>query len=241
MKLSLKLHELTSKQQRIINSQSDHLIIEGPAGTAKTYTAVARGLRLYNQGDVDRILVIRSPVEIRKIGYLPGDHAEKVDVYAAPYIDMINTISVKHNYRALLNQGIVDFQPTSYLRGQTFDDTYIIADEFQNFSAHEFETIITRVGVNSHLIVVGDEWGQSDLERHEYGQFRMVLDTLRRMEEFEEHNFDTDDILRSGLVKSYYEARGAGAQGSPVRSVQPLPDSTGARSPSYEVLERQSA
>lgn len=207
MKLSLKLHELTNKQRAIIASDYDHLIIEGPAGTAKTYTALARGLTLFNQNVVDRIVIIRSPVEIRKIGFLPGDHAEKVDVYAAPYIEMINNISTKHKYRALISQGILEFHPTSYLRGMTFDDAYIIADEFQNFSEHEFETIVTRVGVNSHLIAVGDENGQSDLLGEDRQQFRRVLRTLYRMPEFEEHHFTTEDILRSGLVQSYYEAK----------------------------------
>jgi len=203
MKLHIELHSgLTQKQKGIIRTDAEHLVIKGPAGTAKTYTALARGMLKLSRDEIEKIVVIRSPVEIRKIGFLPGDADEKVEAYAA-----IASLSPKHNYRALLQKKMIAFEPTTFLRGRTYDDCYIIVDEFQNLSAHEFETIVTRVGEGSELVVVGDAEGQSDLMAHEAGEFCTVLDTLERMSEFETHEFDIEDIVRSGLVRSYYEAK----------------------------------
>lgn len=208
MKLHVELHSpLTEKQKRIIRSDAEHLVIKGPAGTAKTYSALARGLLSLSREEVERIIIIRSPVEIRQIGLLPGDVDEKVEQYAAPYIDLLTSLSPKHNYKSLVQKKLLEFMPTTFLRGRTFDNCFIIADEFQNLSAHEFETIITRVGVGTQLVIVGDDTGQSDLSSREAGEFREVLDVTARMPEFETHTFDVEDILRSGLVRSYYEAR----------------------------------
>lgn len=210
MKLHVELHSpLTEKQKRIIKTTSEHLIIKGPAGTAKTYSALARGMIRLARDEFDKIVIIRSPVEIRKIGHLPGDADEKVESYAAPYVDLIAEMSPKLNYKALMQKKLIEFMPTTFLRGRTFDNCYIIADEFQNLSAHEFETIVTRVGVDSSLVLVGDERGQSDLMAHEVGQFEDVLAVVERMPEFEVFEFDVEDIVRSGLVKSYYEAKQA--------------------------------
>lgn len=207
-KMHVELHpDLTQKQREIIRSKSEHLIIKGPAGTSKTYTALARGLIQLSRGDVEKIVIIRSPVEIRKIGLLPGDIDEKVEEYAAPYIDVLTDLSPKVSYKALIQQKLIDFMPTTFLRGRTFKNSYIIADEFQNFSAHEFETIITRIGEGSNLVLVGDDQGQSDLMAYEAGQFKSILRIAEYMPEFRLYEFGVEDIVRSGLVRSYYIAK----------------------------------
>jgi phosphate starvation-inducible protein PhoH len=207
MKLELTLHaNLTDKQKRILRTKKQHLVIQGPAGTAKTYAALARGLMKLANDDVEKIIIVRSPVEIRSIGFLPGTPGEKLDPYAAPYIDLLDELSPKLSYRALMQKKMLDFVPTTFLRGTTFHNAYVIADEMQNMSAHELETIVTRLGEYSELVVVGDS-GQSDLPRHERGHYQNVLDVLLSMEEFENVEFTVEDIVRSGLVKRYYIAK----------------------------------
>jgi phosphate starvation-inducible PhoH-like protein len=203
----LVLHSsLTVRQKEILRSRSNFLLLTGPAGTAKTYTGLARGMKLLHSDLVDRIVVIRSAVPTRDIGFLPGSQQEKIDAYAAPYIDVINGMSPKRKYQQLIQDGVIQFEPTSYLRGRTFEDTYILIDEYQNMSAHELETAITRVGEGTHLILCGDS-DQSDLIGREAADHKRVIRTLTFMEDFEVHEFTEDEIVRSDFVRRYYRAK----------------------------------
>jgi phosphate starvation-inducible protein PhoH len=208
MKLEINLHHpLTENQKRVMKSRKDHLLVQGPAGTAKTYSVLARGLVKISAGEVDQIIIVRSPVEIRKIGHLPGDADEKMDPYAAPYIGLLAEISPKMNYRALVSKRLLTFTPTTFLRGTTFHDAFVIVDEYQNLSEHELETVMTRVGSNTQLCVVGDPTGQSDLPKHEQGEQAEIIDTFASMAAVEHVQFDIADIVRSGFVKDFYTAR----------------------------------
>lgn len=207
MALTVTLHDtLSRKQQQILRSKSDYLILKGPAGTSKTYIALARGLQLLHKNRVEKIVVIRSAVEIRKMGFLPGDQQEKMDAYAGPYIHLFDQLSPKKNYRALVAAKLVEFHPTSYLRGVTFDDAYIVVDEYQNMSAHELETIVTRVGEGTHLVLCGDT-DQSDLPSWERKDHEKIVETLEIMPDFEVFEFGVEDIMRSEFVKRYYKAK----------------------------------
>ena len=201
------LHEsMTSKQIDILRTKAMCLLISGPAGTAKTYTALARGLRLLLNNEVDRIIIIRSVVPTRDIGFLPGDITDKVDAYSAPYAQNIDKLSPRMKFRELCSKRLIEFESTSFLRGQTFDNAYIMIDEYQNMSAHELETALTRVGEGSHLVLTGDS-DQSDLRGVEAEDHREVILTLTRMNEFKVFQFEIEDIVRSGFVRAYYEAK----------------------------------
>ncbi len=207
MALELTLHDnLTAKQRGILKTRANHLILEGPAGTSKTYIALARGLKLLKDGEVERIVIIRSAVEIRSIGYLPGDREEKLEAYMGPYISLVTELSPKRNLKAFISSREMEFHCTSFLRGMTFDDAYVIMDEYQNTNAHELETVITRVGVNTHLVLCGDT-DQSDLKYNEAKEHIKVIETLKSMPDFYTVKFGIEDIVRSDFVRRYYEAK----------------------------------
>lgn len=212
-RLSVELHHhLTKKQRAVLNDKSSHLILTGVAGTGKTYTAMARGLQRLEKEEVTQIIIVRSAVPTRDLGFLPGDLDEKIDPFADAYDHLASQISPKMNYNALVSKGIIRFVSTSFLRGVTFDDAYILVDEYQNMSAHELHTIATRVGQQSQLVVCGDS-DQSDLKGAESREHGVIIQVLERMLDSEDgpvfgiHRFGVEDIVRSGFVRSYYEAR----------------------------------
>ena len=207
MGLVLSLHpNLTIKQKNILKSRSNFLILKGPAGTSKTYIAIARGLKLLSDGKVERIVIIRSAVESRPLGFMPGDQSEKLDPYAEPYIHLFKQLSPKRGFRALVASDTVEFHSTSFLRGVTFDNSYIIVDEYQNMSGHELETIATRVGDNTHLVFCGDT-DQTDLKYNEAKEHLEIMATLENMPDFQIYEFTVNEIVRSEFVKRYYKAK----------------------------------
>ena len=207
MGLTLTLHpELTDKQRDVLRNRTQFMILKGPAGTSKTYIALARGLKLLQQNLISRIVIIRSAVEIRSIGFLPGNQQEKLDAYKSPYINLVSQLSPKRNFNALVASKEIEFHSTSFLRGMTFDDAYIIVDEYQNMNAHELETVVTRVGDSTHLVLCGDT-DQADLLGTEAKDHRRVMETLETMPDFYTVEFTVDDIVRSDFVKRYYMAK----------------------------------
>ena len=134
-----------------------------------------------------------------------------MDPYAAPYLGLLSEISPKMNYRALVSKKLIEFLPTTFLRGRTFHGKFILADEYQNFSAHELDTIITRVGQGTQLCLVGDPNGQSDLTAREREdndeECAEIVAALSAMSSVETVAFSIQDIVRSPFVREYYEAR----------------------------------
>lgn len=209
MRKELTFHpSLTTRQKAILRSKSPFLFLTGVAGTGKSYTALARGLKLLVEEEVEKIVIIRSAVPTRDMGFLPGTQEEKMEAFAAPYIGIINDVSPKFGYRQMLSKKLVEFHPTSYLRGVTFDNAYIVLDEYQNCSEHEMETVVTRVGEGSHMVVCGDS-DQSDLNANESRGHHRIIRTLTAMPSFETHEFTVDDIVRSAFVREYFEAKAA--------------------------------
>lgn len=206
-KIDLTLHQsLTRKQREVLQSKSDFLLLSGVAGTAKTYTALARGFRKLTAGDVERIIIIRSAVSCREIGHLPGTEEEKAAAYAIPYMQLVHDLCPKTNYRSLESRKLVEFSLTSFLRGTTFTDAYVLVDEYENMSNKELDTIITRVGNGTQLVLCGDS-NQTDLKYQEAEGHKDILRIYADMEEVHHIAFGIEDIVRSGFVKSYYEAR----------------------------------
>lgn len=199
---------LTSTQTSFLRSKSDYKILTGCAGTGKTYIAMVDALRALQGRDVERVVVIRSAVPTRDIGFLPGTVDEKMAAYEDAYGDLIKSITPQKTWRQYIGQDEIQFAPTSFLRGVTFDDAYVILDEYQNLTAHEIETVVTRVGDSTRLTLCGDS-EQSDLTGRDKNDHKSVLDVLSRMPEFKDSwfEFGIEDIVRSKFVKSFFTAK----------------------------------
>lgn len=202
-----EVHPLTVNQSETFDAFRDgkHLLLHGVAGTGKTYISLYLALReVIHTNRFKRIIVVRSVVPSRDMGFLPGSMREKIAVYEEPYRNICDDLFGRGDgYEILKTKHMVEFTTTSYLRGMTFDDAIIIVDESQNMSGQELDTIMTRVGENCRIIFCGD-FRQTDLIRHEERKglltFMRILD---RMACFEKVEFGKEDIVRSALVKNY--------------------------------------
>ena len=184
----------------------------GSAGTGKTFISLY--LALNDVFDLkkpyDKVVLVRSLIPTREIGFLPGDEEDKAALYQVPYQTMVqfmfempNEQSFNNLYDRLKGQGTLFFLSTSFLRGLTFDNSIIIVDECQNLNFHELDTIITRVGQDSKIIFCGD-FDQTDLlKQNEKNGLHDFLRILEEMEEFNATEFTLGDIVRSGFVRSY--------------------------------------
>lgn len=199
---------ITVNQHKACKSfhQGENLVLHGVAGTGKTYISIHLALHAVLTGDskYEQVLIIRSVVPTREIGYLPGSLKEKVSVYEDPYRDICNELMGRATgYEELKSRKHVNFATTSYLRGLTFKNTIIVVDEMQNLNYEELRTVITRVGDNSRLIFSGD-YRQSDLERYKDRQgLSHFLNILDNMQSFAKVEFGNDDIVRNDLVKEF--------------------------------------
>lgn len=190
-----------------------NLFLNGSAGTGKTFILLYLALKdvLTKETPYDKIVLIRSLLPSRDIGFLPGTLEEKSDLYQDPYRVLVKYMfkladeqDFNQLYDKLKVQGILDFLSTSFLRGQTFDRSIVIVDESENLSFQELDTVITRVGQDSKIMFSGD-YSQSDLKSYngyKKGYFTFS-DILQKMEEFSCIEFGIGDIIRSGLVRSY--------------------------------------
>jgi len=189
-----------------------HLFVYGCAGTGKTFIALYNALRdvLSEITPYQKIVIVRSLVASREIGFLPGDNDDKSALYQIPYKNMVKYMfemptdsDFEMLYGNLRSQETVTFWSTSFIRGTTLDNSIIIVDECQNLNFHELDSIITRVGDNSRIMFCGDA-RQSDLTKtNERNGILDFMKIIERMPEFETIEFGVDDIVRSGLVKSY--------------------------------------
>lgn len=198
---SLKqIEPLTHGQLQVFESEK-HLLLHGCAGTGKTFISLYLALDDLEKSRYNKIIIIRSAVSTREIGFLPGTESEKARIYEQPYIGIFQELFERGDdpYGQLKTKGIVQFMTTSYLRGITLQDAVIIVDECQNMTFHELDSIITRIGDNCRIIFCGD-FAQSDLK---INGIRKFMDILAKMHEFDFIEFGIRDIVRSDLVKSY--------------------------------------
>ena len=205
---------VTDSQKLVFESWKKGLnqFLFGCAGTGKTFVSLYLALQdvLKNETPYDKVIVVRSLIPTREIGFLPGDEEDKAALYQVPYSNMMQFMFEQPNeqafsmlYDRLKAQGSFYFLSTSFLRGLTFDNSIIIVDECQNLNFHELDTIITRVGQDSKIFFCGD-FGQSDLTRmNEKNGLMDFLQILQEMNEFNCTEFDIGDIVRSGFVRSY--------------------------------------
>jgi phosphate starvation-inducible protein PhoH len=199
---------LTANQDATFKAyeQGFNLMLHGVAGTGKTFISMYLALRdiLSGNSPYEKIVVIRSVVPSRDMGFLPGSIKDKIKAYEEPYQEICDDLfSNGQGYNILKAKKLVEFTSTSFLRGMTFNNAIIIVDEFQNNSFGEINTVMTRVGENSKIIFCGDI-RQSDLKKNEEKDgIRHFIEITKRMGVFDHIEFDQSDIVRSGLVKQY--------------------------------------
>ncbi len=214
----IDVEPLTENQKKLFKSyeQQKHLVAYGCAGTGKTFITLYNALCdvLDEKTPYEKVYIVRSLVATREIGFLPGTHDDKADIYQIPYKNMVKYMfqmpsesEFEMLYGNLKAQETIKFWSTSFLRGTTLDNSIIIVDEFQNLNFHELDSIITRVGENTKICFCGDAT-QSDLQKtNERNGIIDFMSILRKMPSFDIIEFGVDDIVRSGLVKEYILAK----------------------------------
>jgi len=214
----IEIDPITENQKKFFDSYQDekHLVAYGCAGTGKTFISLYNALCdvLDERTPYEKIYLVRSLVATREIGFLPGTHDDKADIYQIPYKNMVKYMfqmpsdaDFEMLYGNLKSQETIKFWSTSFLRGTTLDNSIIIVDEFQNLNFHELDSIITRVGENTKICFCGDAT-QSDLQKtNERNGIHDFMNILRKMPSFDIIEFGVDDIVRSGLVKEYIIAK----------------------------------
>lgn len=186
--------------------QGFHLVAHGSAGTGKTFLACYLALHelLNPDSEYDRIIIVRSAVPTRDVGFMPGTLAEKVALYELPYKDVFEDLLGKAStYQDMKDAGYVEFCTTSYVRGLTWDNCIVVMDETQSATFHEINSVVTRMGKNSRLIIAGD-LPQSDLRKKgEESGMGDFIQIAHKMDQFSVIQFNHNDIVRSPFVKSW--------------------------------------
>lgn len=180
---------------------------KGSAGTGKTFIASVLGMNalLDPQCPQDRVIIVRSVVPTRDIGFLPGTAEEKVAVYEQPYKDILHELFGRAStYDDMKAARMIEFTPTSFIRGLTWDDAIVIVDEAQNMTMHEINSIMTRLGENTRVIFAGDIV-QTDLDGRKGNEsgFAQTIKIVEKIDEFKTVTFGVDDIVRSDLVRKW--------------------------------------
>tara|TARA_B100001173_G_scaffold90159_1_gene77628 strand:+ start:163 stop:921 length:759 start_codon:yes stop_codon:yes gene_type:complete len=214
----LDIEPITDNQKKLFDfyNEGKHIVAYGTAGTGKTFISLYNALNevLNDKTPYERIYLVRSLVSTREIGFLPGDHEDKADIYQIPYKNMVKYMfqmpsdaDFEMLYGNLKAQESIKFWSTSFIRGTTLDNAIVIVDEFQNLNFHELDSIITRIGENSKIMFCGDA-SQTDLiKTNDRNGIVDFMNILRKMPSFGIIEFGIDDIVRSGLVKEYIIAK----------------------------------
>jgi predicted ribonuclease YlaK len=212
--LLIDVKPLTENQKVLFDAYDDGkmLFAYGAAGTGKTFITLFKALKevLSEITPYEKIYIVRSLVATREIGFLPGDHDDKSALYQIPYKNMVKYMfempsdaDFEMLYGNLKAQETISFWSTSFIRGTTFNRSIILVDECQNLNFHELDSIITRVGEDCKIMFCGDIMQSDLIKTSERSGIHDFMKILQAMPEFESVEFGVDDIVRSGLVKSY--------------------------------------
>ena len=201
------INPLTVNQQRVWDAYDSgaNLMLHGYAGTGKTFLSSYLALKeVLHEKTYKKVVIIRSVVPSRDMGFLPGTDKQKSEVYEQPYQEICDDLFGRGDgWKILKLKGLVEFTTTSFLRGMTFNDCIIIVDECNNMTFQEIDTVMTRIGQNSRIIFCGD-YRQTDLHKpHEKTGIKELMAVTRRMPSFNHIEFNIEDIVRSGVVKEY--------------------------------------
>lgn len=206
-----RINPLTENQRVTFESYSNdkHLLLVGTAGTGKSFLSVYLGMTdIVERKSHEKMIIVRSVVPSRDMGFLPGSNKEKSKVYEAPYYSIFSELFERGDaYEYLKTKNVVEFMTTSFVRGITINNAVIIVDEFQNMTPGELHSVFTRIGKNCKVIFAGDI-KQNDLSgKREQSGFLDFFKVINRMRDFDVIEFTRDDIVRSDLVKQYIIAR----------------------------------
>ena len=198
----------TKHQKQLVKDYATHDLVFalGPAGTGKTYTAIALAVRALQNKEVRRLILTRPAVEAgERLGFLPGDLKEKLDPYLQPLYDALGDMIASSKLKELMEEGIIQIAPLAYMRGRTLENAFVILDEAQNTSLGQLKMFLTRMGNNSKFIVTGD-MTQIDLPNKEDSGLEKGIRMLGRIKGIAVINFDTQDIVRHPLVSKIVSA-----------------------------------
>ena len=174
----------------------------GPAGTGKTMLAVQFGIKLFQEGKVDRIVVTRPAVSVDEdLGFLPGDLNEKMAPWTRPIFDVLGEYYQKKEIANMLEEGVIEISPLAYMRGRTFKNAYIVADEMQNATVNQMKMLLTRLGEGSKMVVTGDLAQADRLSDNGLIDFCNLLEQKEYLEHIDIIRFDNKDIERHNAVK----------------------------------------
>lgn len=198
----------TVNQRKMVKAidKSDMLFAIGPAGTGKTYTAVALAVRALKEKEVRRIVLTRPAVESgENLGFLPGDLKEKLDPYMQPLYDALRDMIPFERLESYLEKGVIQIAPLAFMRGRTLDNAFVILDEAQNTTHNQMKMFLTRMGKNAKFIINGDP-GQIDLPRRQVSGLKEAILTLKDIKGIEFVYLDDKDVIRHRLVKDIIAA-----------------------------------
>lgn len=198
----------TLGQKKYIKSIEKNTVVfgVGPAGTGKTYLAVAMAVKAFRNKEVSRIILTRPAVEAgEKLGFLPGDLQTKIDPYLRPLYDALYDTMGYENYQRNVERGALEIAPLAYMRGRTLDDAFIILDEAQNTTPQQMKMFLTRIGFGSRAVITGDIT-QIDLPGGVYSGLKEAINVLKNIEGIDFCKFDEKDVVRHPLVQKIIKA-----------------------------------
>ena len=178
----------------------------GPAGTGKTYLAVAMAVKAFKENEVEKIIITRPAVEAgEKLGFLPGDLQQKVDPYLRPLYDALFDMLGMEAYKRYAERGMIEVAPLAYMRGRTLEDSFIILDEAQNTTKEQMKMFLTRLGFGSKMVITGDIT-QIDLPRQVKSGLKDSLEILKNVDDISQIYFEENDVVRHKLVQNIIKA-----------------------------------
>ena len=202
------IHIRSENQQKYVNSivENDAVFAIGPAGTGKTYLAVARAVEALENSNVKRIVLVRPAVEAgEKLGFLPGDLSEKVDPYLRPIYDALYEFIGFERVNKLIEKHVIEVAPLAFMRGRTLNESYIILDEAQNTTIPQMKMFLTRMGFGSKMVITGDVT-QIDLPNPSQSGLTDAIKILQNIDQIAFCHFDANDVVRHQLVKKIVSA-----------------------------------
>nr|MBQ8252394.1 PhoH family protein [Lachnospiraceae bacterium] len=198
----------TMGQKTYVDAMRDHMIVFGlgPAGTGKTYLAMAMAITAFKNNEVERIILTRPAIEAgEKLGFLPGDLQSKVDPYLRPLYDALYQIMGAESFQKNMEKGLIEVAPLAYMRGRTLDNAYIILDEAQNTTEAQMKMFLTRIGFGSKVVVTGDA-SQKDLAAGTRSGLDIAVKVLSKVDEIAFCNLTSKDVVRHPLVQKIVKA-----------------------------------
>lgn len=204
----IKVKARTANQRKLVTASDEHdlTFAIGPAGTGKTYTAVALAVRALKNKEIKRIILTRPAVEAgENLGFLPGDLKEKLDPYMQPLYDALMDMIPPEKLEYYLDSGVIQIAPLAFMRGRTLDNAFVILDEAQNATISQMKMFLTRMGESAKFIITGDVT-QVDLPKHQKSGLVKALGLLNSVEGVAVIQLDGNDIIRHKLVKKIIQA-----------------------------------